>query len=342
MNMDFVRLLLAWYDKNARALPWRAGDDPYAVWVSEIMLQQTRVNAALPYYRRWMAALPDISSLAAVDDARLHKLWEGLGYYSRARNLRRAAAELMHRYGGELPRSYEALLSLPGIGEYTAGAIASIAFGEAVPAVDGNVLRVWARLCDDYRDVLDPRTRKAFRAAIAGVIPADSPGAFNAALMELGETLCLPNAAPLCGRCPLGEQCLARAAGSAAELPVRAKKKPRRIECKTVFALLDEEGRPAVCRRPEEGLLAGLWQLPEAEGFLEADEAAEWMKSLDARPKGALLCCERRHCFTHIEWRMRVYAAEAAMALPEGWRWLDEGMALPTAYRVCLPETIRT
>ena len=335
--MDFVPKLLDWYAKNARALPWRATKDPYAIWLSEVMLQQTRVGAVLSYYTRWMEALPDIPSLAAVDDARLNKLWEGLGYYSRARNLKRAAIEVMEKHGGRLPQSYEQLKALPGIGEYTAGAIASIAFGEAVPAVDGNVLRVWARLRDDHRDVLDQKTKAAFRADIARVIPNDAPGPFNAALMELGETLCLPNAKPSCGSCPLRADCRANRLGTAEALPVRAKKKPRRMVTKTVF-VLTQGGRPAAYQRAEKGLLAGLWQLPEAEGVLSAGQAAALLTAWGARPDGEWRSYERKHIFTHIEWHMRVYAVEVLMPLPAGWRWLDDTMPLPVAYRVCLPD----
>lgn len=337
VNMDFAGKLLDWYAKQARALPWRATTDPYAIWLSEVMLQQTRVAAVLSYYTRWMAALPDIPSLAAVDDARLHKLWEGLGYYSRARNLKRAAIEVMEKHGGKLPASFDSLKTLPGIGEYTAGAIASIAFGEAVPAVDGNVLRVWARLTDDHRDVLDAKTKAAFRADIARVIPGDAPGPFNAALMELGETLCLPNAKPLCAACPLSADCRAHQAGTAEALPVRAKKKPRRVVVKTVFALL-QDGQPAVFQRAEAGLLAGLWQLPEAEGHLSAAQAGECLAAWGAKPSGEWRSYERKHIFTHIEWRMRVYAVAVTMPLPDGWRWLDDAIPLPVAYRVCLPD----
>lgn len=333
--MDFTRRLLDWYDENARALPWRESAAPYAVWVSEIMLQQTRVGAVLTYYTRWMRELPDIRALSEASDEKLHKLWEGLGYYSRARNLKRAAGEIEARFGGELPRTFEELRSLPGIGDYTAGAIASIAFNEPVPAVDGNVLRVWARLTDDHRDVLELKTRRAFTGAIAAVIPADAPGRFNAALMELGETLCLPNAVPLCDACPLKDGCRAHALGTAAALPLRGPKKARRVEHKTVFALLND-GRPAVYRRADTGLLAGLWQLPEAAGVLTAAEAAERLSAWHARPLGDMRVYERKHLFTHIEWRMRVYAVETDMPLPAGWAWLNDGMALPTAYRVCL------
>ncbi len=300
------------------------------------MLQQTRVAAVIPYYERFMDELPDVYALANVDDDRLHKLWEGLGYYSRARNLKRAANDVIARFGGEMPRCYEDLLSLPGIGEYTAGAIASIAFGEAVPAVDGNVLRVYARLFAKERDIRDLMFKKEVRAALLQLIPADAPGEFNAALMELGATVCLPNGAPKCVSCPVQQSCEAYRTGRTEELPILSAKKTRRVEKKTVFALSTENGLLGF-RRPESGLLAGLWQLPEAAGELSDAEATAWLGEHGILPVGELRFYERKHIFTHIEWQMRVCAAEVAIdALPEGWVYLDESHALPTAYRVCL------
>lgn len=334
--MELIAPLLEWYLANARDLPWRKTADPYAVWVSEIMLQQTRVVAVIPYYERFLAALPDVAALSDVDDDALHKLWEGLGYYSRANNLKRAAIEVCTRFSGRVPTSYEALLTLPGVGEYTAGAIASIAGGECVPAVDGNVLRVYARLFQDARDVALPETKRAVRDALQSIMPGDCPGRFNSALMELGACICVPNGAPHCTECPVAPYCAAFAAGTAALLPSKSGKRPRRIEEKTVFALR-LEGRYAGLRRPKEGLLAGLWQLPDCPGLLGAEEAAALLSTWGARPVGELQVNARRHIFTHIEWRMRVYTAEVApFLLPEGWRWLDESCALPTAYRVCL------
>lgn len=325
-----------WYRINARDLPWRRTRDAYAVWISEIMLQQTRVAAALPYYERFLGELPDVFTLANADEDRLHKLWEGLGYYSRARNLKRAAIEIVERFGGELPNSYEALLTLPGIGEYTAGAIASISFGEAVPAVDGNVLRVYARLFALETDIRDPAFKKEVRAALLPLVPKDAPDVFNAALMELGAVVCLPNGAPKCELCPVRGCCEADRQGRAAELPVVGAKKARRIERKTVFALT-EKGRLLGLRGPKTGLLAGLWQLPEAAGELSDTEAASWLGERGIHPVGELRFYERKHIFSHVEWLMRVCAAEvAAEALPEGWRELDENNALPTAYRVCI------
>ena len=334
--MSWITPLIEWYRQNARDLPWRRTQDGYAVWISEIMLQQTRVAAVIPYYERFLRELPDIGALANVDDDRLHKLWEGLGYYSRARNLKRAAGEIVSRFGGEMPRSYDALLTLPGIGEYTAGAIASIAFGEAVPAVDGNVLRVYARLFGEARDIRNPAFKKEVRAFLLPLIPKDQPGVFNAALMELGATVCLPNGVPKCGECPVRKYCVAYREGRTAELPVLSAKKARKIERKTVFALTMGGGLIGF-RRLESGLLAGLWQLPEAEGELSDAEAAAWLGQHGINPVGELRFYERKHIFTHIEWHIRVCAAEvSADLLPEGWIVLDESHALPTAYRGCL------
>ena len=328
--------LLNWYHENARDLPWRRTRDSYAVWISEIMLQQTRVAAVIPYYERFLRELPDVFALANVTDDRLHKLWEGLGYYSRARNLKRAAGEIVSRFGGGMPQSYDELITLPGIGEYTAGAIASIAFGEAAPAVDGNVLRVYARLFGIARDIRDLAFKEEVRAFLLPLVPEEQPGAFNAALMELGATVCLPNGQPKCGECPVQEHCVAYREGRTAELPVLSAKKARRIERKTVFALTLNGGLIGF-RRPESGLLAGLWQLPETAGELTDAEAAAWLGEHDINPVGELRFYERKHIFTHIEWHMRVCAAEvSADVLPEGWIVLDESHALPTAYRVCL------
>ena len=251
--------LLDWFYKNQRSLPFRTDPSPYHVWLSEIMLQQTRVSAALPYYQRFLAALPDIPALAACGEEKLHKLWEGLGYYSRVRNLQKAARIVCEQYGGQLPADYDALRALPGIGDYTAGAIASISFGIPVPAVDGNVLRVFSRLYNDPGIITEPAVKKAFTARVMEHQPPDAAGDYNQALMELGALVCVPNGAPLCEKCPLAAVCRARAAGTAPELPQKAAPKPRRMEPVTL-ALLESPAGFLLQQRPAKGLLAGLWQ----------------------------------------------------------------------------------
>ncbi|HIS69405.1 MAG TPA: A/G-specific adenine glycosylase [Candidatus Gallacutalibacter stercoravium] len=337
-----VEPLLAWYGKNARVLPWREQPTPYRVWISEIMLQQTRVEAVKPYFERFIARLPDVAALANVEEDELLKLWEGLGYYSRARNLQRAAQQIMRLYGGNLPADPAALLALPGVGEYTAGAVASIAFGLPVPAVDGNVLRVFARVTASQGDITSPQVRAAARNAAQAVIPADRPGDFNQALMELGATVCLPNGAPQCLLCPVRELCAARQEGQEGNLPVRAPKKPRRVEQRTVFVLCSEDGRIALHKRPSKGLLAGLWELPNVEGWLTPEEAGRFAPRLclgPAQPLG-----EAKHIFTHVEWRMIGYRLPARREeLEKGWVWASEEQlmgefALPSAFCAYLPK----
>ena len=326
--------LLAWYDENKRDLPWRGVPDPYKVWVSEIMLQQTRVAAVLPYYRAWMEELPTVEALANVSDEKLMKLWQGLGYYSRARNLQKAALMIVETFGGRFPETYTNLLKLPGVGAYTAGAVASIAFGQPVPAVDGNVLRVAARVADIREDIMEPRIRNSVQALMESAVPADRPGEFNQALMDLGATVCLPNGAPECGRCPLAELCEANRLGIQMELPVRRKKAPRRVEEMTVYLLL-REGKIALRRRGKRGLLAGLWEFPHEAGSLDEPAAAgpveawgltplEWKKKLTAK-----------HIFTHVEWRMTGYLLTVRGEVP-GLTWVDatglEALAVPSAF----------
>ena len=287
--------LLAWYDENKRDLPWRGTGDPYRVWVSEIMLQQTRVAAVMPYYQRWMEELPTVEALAAVDEERLMKLWQGLGYYSRARNLQRAARMIVEEYRGRFPDRYEDLLRLPGVGDYTAGAIASIAFSRPVPAVDGNVLRLAARVADIEEDIMDGRVRQMFRRLMEQAMPTNRPGDFNQAMMDLGSAVCLPNSPPLCGQCPLAALCEAKRLGRQGELPVRRKKARRRREEMTVYLLL-REGRVALRRREGRGLLAGLWEFPHVPGALAEAQAGgpvaawgltalDWRRKLEARDR---------------------------------------------------------
>lgn len=301
-----VEPLLAWYDRGRRILPWREEPTPYHVWLSEIMLQQTRVEAVKPYYDRFLQALPDIESLAHVEEESLLKLWEGLGYYNRARNLKKAAQTVMEEYGGRMPGEYEALLSLSGIGSYTAGAIASIAFGKAYPAVDGNVLRILSRLHADGRDILDAKVKKAVEEELIGVMPKDRPGDFNQALMELGAMVCIPNGAPKCGSCPWEAFCRARQEGRMAEFPKKAKKKPRSIEEKTILVIQDAE-RIALCKRPNRGLLAGMYEFPSLEGHCKERQVASYLKKLGLSPIRIRELPPAKHIFTHKEWHMIGY-----------------------------------
>ena len=327
--------LLEWFRDNARRLPWRDDPTPYHVWLSEIMLQQTRVAAVLDYYRRFLEEAPDAAALAALSEERLMKLWQGLGYYSRARNLQKAARVIVEECGGAFPSDYAAVRALPGVGDYTAGAICSIAFGQAVPAVDGNVLRVYARICGDDGDIASPRMRKKVTRALEAVIPVDGAGAFNQALMELGATVCLPNGAPLCERCPAREFCAALAQDRIGELPVRAPKKPRRVEERTVWLIFHDD-RVALRRRPNRGLLAGLWEFPNEPGVGTLPE--EW--GIVARSED--YAGQAKHIFTHIEWHLTLRAVEAASEkLPDRWSWagkagLEREYAVPSAFERAL------
>ena len=328
--------LLPWFAGHARALPWRADREPYHVWLSEIMLQQTRVEAVKGYYARFLSALPDIPALAAAAPDTLTKLWEGLGYYSRVRSLQRAAQVILARHGGVFPSDFGAIRALPGIGHYTAGAIASICFEQPAPAVDGNVLRVLSRLTGDTRCVDEPATKRAWRESLAAVYPAGRCGDFTQALMELGATVCLPNGAPDCGGCPMRDLCRSASGGWKA-LPVRRAKRPRRQETLTVF-LLRCDGRTAVRRRPDSGLLAGLWEFPNVPGHLTPEQAIRTAEDWGAQPRELELSLRRSHIFTHVEWDMQCYLLRCA-AEPDGFVWatraaLAGDYALPTAFRM--------
>ena len=337
---DMVAPLLDWYAQNARALPWRRDREPYHVWVSEIMLQQTRVEAVRGYYARFLAALPDIETLANCPEERLMKLWEGLGYYQRARNLQKAAQEVMARYGGVFPGEYAAIRALAGIGDYTAGAIASICFGKATPAVDGNVLRIMARLTDCHAEVDSPAVRRDFCARLQKVYPADAAGAFTQALMELGACLCVPRV-PRCLACPVREYCEGFALGTHAALPVRKAKRARRVETRTVFLLYTEE-KLALQKRPQEGLLAGMWELPASLGALSAEQALSQARAWGLDPVTIEKTLHHVHVFTHIEWHMTCHVIGVAKETG-AFTWatreaLGEAYALPSAFRPFLAD----
>lgn len=316
--------------------------NPYHIWISEIMLQQTRIEAVKPYYARFMEALPNLESLSQVEEEVLLKLWEGLGYYSRARNLKKCAMTVMEEYGGRLPADFDALKKLPGIGPYTAGAIASIAYGIPVPAVDGNVLRVLSRVLLSREDIAQASVKKRAEELLRANMPKDKPGEFNEGIMELGETICIPNGRPLCEECPLREDCLAYREGVQEEVPVKAPKKARRQEERTVIILLcgeEDHEYVGICKRPEKGLLAGLYELPSLDGSLTAEELSS---ALAERGLDVTLVREAgkaRHIFSHVEWDMTGYVVQAGH-LPEESDvlfvepyQLKENYALPAAFK---------
>lgn len=340
---EIVPLLLAWFEQNARDLPWRKDKDPYHVWVSEIMLQQTRVEAVKGYYTRFLSVCPTIKALAEAEEDTLLKLWEGLGYYSRVRNLQRAAQVVMRDYGEIIPETAEQLETLPGIGAYTAGAIASICFDAPSPAVDGNVLRVMARLHADKDSIDRPQTKKRVTEILRTVYPKGKCGQFTQSLMELGATVCLPNGTPLCCSCPIHSLCQAHRNGTETEYPVRDKKKPRRIERMSVFALICGD-TVAVKKREKKGLLAGLWELPNGAPCEHESDAIRLCSAYGTAPYDLIKVVERNHIFTHVEWKMTCYLMRCKVKNPQ-FVWADTNqlrseIALPTAFRQFLPEVL--
>lgn len=340
--------LLEWYSSAARDLPWRtpAGEtrrpDPYHVWVSEIMLQQTRVEAVKGYYARFLTAFPNIKSLANAPQDELMKLWQGLGYYSRANNLKRAAIVIEEQYHGTFPLTYQDILTLPGIGEYTAGAIASIAMGEAVPAIDGNVYRIYTRLFEDDSDITKAAFKKQLRSELLEVIPSETPGIYNQAWMDLGATICLPNGAPLCDKCPFASHCLAHIHDSWSSFPVKPPKKKRRIEEKTII-LLEYQGTYLVQKRPPKGLLAGLWEFPSQDGFVSTAELQKLLEQWDTNAGSIELLGKGKHIFSHIEWHMIGYLIHLSQApsipLSEDSIWvtaekMQKEYSIPSALRL--------
>ncbi len=335
---EIVNPILKWYDSHARVLPWREEPSPYRVWVSEIMLQQTRVEAVKPYFERFIKELPTIRALAEAPEDRLMKLWEGLGYYNRVRNMQKAAIELTEEYGGEMPADFERILKLPGIGSYTAGAIASIAFGIPRPAVDGNVLRVLSRVQKSYEDIMKQSVRKSFEEQVRAVIPKVRAGDFNQSLIELGAIVCVPNGAPKCEECPLKELCRAHADGVELELPKKTPPKKRRVEDRTVLVLLSDN-KAALKKRPSKGLLAGLYELPNLEGRYESQEILSYVKELGLSPIRIQSLPEAKHIFSHIEWHMAGYAVkiEEPDKEPEGFFFVEKAQmedtySIPAAF----------
>lgn len=337
--MDIVAPLLRWYDGAKRDLPWRHSPTPYGVWVSEIMLQQTRVEAVMGYYTRWMQALPTVYDLAAADADQLHKLWEGLGYYSRVHNLHRAARMVVDVYGGNLPSDPAVLATLPGIGRYTAGAIASIAYGVPVPAVDGNVLRVLARLLGDDTDILTPQAHAKATAWLAPLVPAERAGDFTQAMFEWGALLCTPKS-PQCAACPMVTQCAAHRLGLVEVLPRRVNKTKRKTQDITVL-VCRYKGRYLLTPPADQGLLAGMYGLPRVEGAMEADEVRAHCRLLGLTVADIAPLPAATHVFSHITWRIRGYAVQVTDTPDTGlWataREIRDTLALPSAYAAYRP-----
>ncbi len=342
---QIVAPLLAWYEAEHRQLPWRRTKDPYKVWVSEIMLQQTRVETVIPYFERFMERCPTVAALALCEDEALLKLWEGLGYYSRARNLKIAAQVICASYDGKFPEAYEAIRALPGIGDYTAGAISSIALEQARAAVDGNVLRVVTRLTQDSRDIMENKFRRQVTEALENVYPSARRGDFTQSLMELGAVVCVPNGEPLCGRCPLKTLCGAQSQGTQMQYPVKKKKPERKTEYKTVFILIYED-KIALRKRGAQGILSGMWELPNIEGIQTASqirqELAEKNIALSELREVSGGKTPLKHIFTHMEWHMACWVAVCStVGTDNELTWVTEEQlthefALPTAFKKCL------
>ncbi len=337
-----VAPLLDWYDKNKRCLPWRADREAYHIWVSEIMLQQTRVEAVIPYYERFMAHLPAVTALASCDDEELFKLWEGLGYYSRARNLKKAAQEICTKYQGIFPSKFEEILGLPGIGAYTAGAISSIAFEEPRAAVDGNVLRVITRLTQDDREITDAKFRAEITEVLERVYPQTGRGEFTQSLMELGAVVCVPNGKPKCEVCPLASLCGAYQNNTQAQYPVKKKKAPRKIEQKTIL-IIKYQDKIAIGKRKSKGVLSGMWELPNLDGKLTKEQILQWLSEQKFTVKEIQKMADTgkalKHIFTHIEWHMTCWRIKCeSVANENGFTWvtamqLENEIALPTAFK---------
>ncbi len=322
-TIDLASLLLHWYDNNKRELPWRINKDAYRVWISEIMLQQTRVEAVKVYYERFMKRLPNITDLAIVSDDELLKLWEGLGYYNRARNLKKAAQIVVEKNQSVFPDCYDQLIELPGIGPYTAGAIASIAFDECVPAVDGNVLRVISRIRMKYQNISDTTTKKQVVEEVCQILPQKRVGDFNQALMELGATVCLPNSKPKCHECPWEKMCLSFQNDVVDQYPSKLKKQVRKIEKKTILILL-ESNQVAIKKRPDKGLLADLYEFPVLEGKVSSKKVIQYLKDNNLISIKIQKLKEAKHIFSHIEWHMIGYLVTIQDAKFNEWGYEDK------------------
>ena len=333
----FQKKLLESHDENPRQLPWKGESDPYRIWISEIMLPQTRTETVSGYYHAFLMEFPDVYALAEADEERLFKKWEGLGYYSRARNLQKAAKLIVSAYGGHLPDTAEELLKLPGIGDYTAGAIASIAFGRREPAMDGNAIRVFSRVFAEKRCVGETKVRRELKEQGRSLMTGERAGDFNQAIMGLGNMVCVP-VSPRCEKCPVREFCRAEQEGIQKELP-NLPPKPEKKNLSVGVALVFSGEKVLLVKRPDEGLLAGLWAFPSFEGARSEKDVREALSEMGINAGKGTKLCDAEHIFTHRVWKMKGWRFHAE-ALPEdaNFRAVDgNGLretALPTAFRV--------
>ena len=306
-KQQFKENLVAWFDKEKRDLPWRHTKEPYKIWVSEVMLQQTRVDTVIPYYNRFTEKYPTIQDLANAPEEELLKMWEGLGYYSRVRNLQAGVKEVVEHYGGIVPNTRADISQLKGVGPYTAGAILSIAYGIPEHAVDGNVMRVLSRVLNIDADIALPKTKKIFEEAVMMLIDENNPSSFNQGLMELGALICTPTS-PKCLLCPVRENCMAFQHGDPSSLPVKSKKTKTKTITYKVFVAIDAKGNVLVEKRSSDGLLANMWQFPMVEEKDGEKAIQHFIKHYDVLlEEGMLKLLEFKHVFSHLIWEMEAY-----------------------------------
>lgn len=333
----YTEKIVEWYQKNKRDLPWRKDKNPYHIWISEIMLQQTRIEAVIGYYYRFLEKIPDIKTLATIEEKSLLKLWEGLGYYNRARNLKIAAIQIENEYQGKFPTTYEEIMKLKGIGEYTASAISSICYSESQVTIDGNVLRVFTRFYNDQRNIDETRTRKSIREHLQKIIPEES-GDFNQGLMEIGETICIPNGIPKCNICPLKKDCLANQYNTYQDLPIRKKKTVKKQEDYTIL-IFQNQDKVAIYQRTKESLLNNLWGFPQLEGLFSMEEIKDYLIKQNIKYQCIQEGIQNIHIFTHKKWNMISYTIKLTKenSLSQ-YKWekiseIKKRYAIPTAYK---------
>ena len=335
---QFQQDLLDWYEIQKRDLPWRKDQTPYKVWVSEVMLQQTRVDTVIPYFNQFINKYPTVYDLAAADEQDVLKMWEGLGYYSRARNLQSAVREVVEKYGGEIPSSPEELGKLKGVGPYTKGAILSIAFNQPEPAVDGNVMRVFSRLLNIKDNIALAKTKKTFEKYVRKMISKQDPSSFNQAIMDLGATICTPKS-PGCLLCPVQEHCIAFAEGIQEELPVKSKAKKQKKVPYTVLAIKNGKGEWFIEKRPDHGLLANLWQFPMVPmKEVEPSGIERWMlEKYGIEVSVGKKIGEIKHVFSHLIWQMEIHLAHTEQDTSDDFRLLSVPLDNFDAYPFPVP-----